>query len=70
MDYSDLSSKETADLVFADKTNYITDHEGTFERDCSGRTKMRNSLPLDFSELPCKNKIESFLYKESKFPYG
>ena len=42
IDYSDLIGKETTDLLFADKTNYITDHESVFERDCSGRAKVRN----------------------------
>ena len=42
MDYGNLIGKETTDLLFADKTNYITDHEDVFEKDCSGRVKVRN----------------------------
>ena len=37
--------------MFVDKTNYISDHAGSFEGDCSGRVKVRNNLPLIYKEL-------------------
>ena len=30
LDYSSLSSQRSDDLMFADKTNYISDHAGSF----------------------------------------
>ena len=46
LEYADLGGKETTDLLFGDKTNFITDHEEVLERDCSGREKVRNALPI------------------------
>ena len=50
LDYSDLQSHSQDNLLFADKTNYITDYAGSFKSDVSGMVKVWNDFPLEYVE--------------------